>query len=192
MAIAAFKWKAATLNPAKLTLGIHTINTSLGGYELFAYAPVHSVAQDADGVSWSVVTPRGSVKAGKVVFCTNAYSQAIVPELEGLIIPTKGERERDDGLLDVADGTSTSGQAFCCAGWTRCVSPIRSELVSRHLSPNLRRVDGAGDADEVQLAPLPPQALLLGVSNRSSHWLCSRLHSTRTAQCPLTPQRNPT
>jgi glycine/D-amino acid oxidase-like deaminating enzyme len=161
MAIAAFKWRAATLNPAKLTLGIHTINTSLGGYELFAYAPVHSVAQDADGVSWSVVTPRGSVKAGKVVFCTNAYSQAVVPELEGLIIPTKGERERDDELLYAADEGSTSGQVVCCAGGTGRVSPIRPELVSRHRSPTPRRADGA---DDVQLAPLPPKALLLSVS----------------------------
>ena len=62
----------------------------MGGYDLFAYAPVHSVSQAEDGVSWRVTTPRGSVTAGKVVFATNAYSQAIVPELSGLIIPTRG------------------------------------------------------------------------------------------------------
>ena len=90
-AIGGYKWPAATLNPAKLTLGIHTLNTQQGGCELYAYAPVHSVSQAEDGESWSVKTPRGSVKAGKVVFATNAYSQAVVPELEGLITPWRAQ-----------------------------------------------------------------------------------------------------
>lgn len=90
-AIGAYKWPAATLNPAKLTLGIHTLNMERGGYELYAFAPVHSVTQAEDGKSWTVTTPRGSVKAGKVVFATNAYSQAIVPELEGLITPWRAQ-----------------------------------------------------------------------------------------------------
>ena len=86
----AHRWPAATLNPAKLTLAIHTLNTKLGGYSIYAYAPVHAVSQADDCVSWTVTTNRGSVKAGKVVFATNAYSQAVVPELKDLIIPTRG------------------------------------------------------------------------------------------------------
>ncbi len=89
-AIAAHRWPAATLNPAKLTLAIHTLNVSLGGYSLYAYVPVHAVTQADDGLSWSVMTNRGSVKANKVVFATNAYSQAVVPEIKDLIMPTRG------------------------------------------------------------------------------------------------------
>jgi glycine/D-amino acid oxidase-like deaminating enzyme len=90
-AIGAYKWPAATLNPAKLTLGIHTLNIEKGGYELYSFAPVHSVTQTEAEDEWTVTTPRGSVKTGKVVFATNAYSQAIVPELEGLVTPWRAQ-----------------------------------------------------------------------------------------------------
>jgi glycine/D-amino acid oxidase-like deaminating enzyme len=85
-----YGWQAATLNPAQLTLSIHTENLSLGGYELFSWAPVHNVSE-ATRDRWEVHTPRGSVLADKVVFATNAYSQALVPELEGLITPMRGK-----------------------------------------------------------------------------------------------------
>jgi glycine/D-amino acid oxidase-like deaminating enzyme len=85
-----YGWQAATLNPAQLTLSIHTENLSLGGYELYSWAPVHKVSE-ATGDRWEVHTPRGSVLADKVVFATNAYSQALIPELEGLITPMRGK-----------------------------------------------------------------------------------------------------
>jgi len=84
-----YGWQAATLNPAQLTLSIHTENKSLGGYELYAWAPVHKVMDANDG-KWIVQTPRGSVLADKVIYATNAYSQALIPELEGLITPMRG------------------------------------------------------------------------------------------------------
>lgn len=61
-ALGAFKWPAATLNPAKLTLGIHALNKEKGGYEMYAWAPVHSVTQADDSGAWTVSTPRGSIK----------------------------------------------------------------------------------------------------------------------------------
>jgi glycine/D-amino acid oxidase-like deaminating enzyme len=84
-----YGWQAATLNPAKLTLSIHTENESLGGYQLYSWAPVHQVT-DGEGGKWKVHTPRGVVLAEKVIFATNAYSQALIPELEGLITPMRG------------------------------------------------------------------------------------------------------
>lgn len=84
-----YGWQAATLNPAQLTLSIHKENASLGGYELYSWAPVHNVTE-ASGANWDVHTSRGSVLADKVVFATNAYSQALIPELEGLITPMRG------------------------------------------------------------------------------------------------------
>lgn len=37
------------------------------------------------------MTQRGSIRTTKVVFATNAYSQAVVPELEGLIVPWRAQ-----------------------------------------------------------------------------------------------------
>ena len=97
--VGAFSWSAATLNPAQLALAIHQLNVSEGGYRLFSHCPVIRVdeagasdgsGRDVDG-KWSVVTARGTVKATKVVFATNAYSQAVVPELEGLIVPWRAQ-----------------------------------------------------------------------------------------------------
>lgn len=89
----AFAWRAATLNPAQLTLAIHTQNVSKAGdgYRMFSHTPVLRVDEGDKGKKWSVVTSRGIVKADKVVFATNAYSQAVVPELEGLIVPWRAQ-----------------------------------------------------------------------------------------------------
>ncbi|WWC85870.1 uncharacterized protein L201_000737 [Kwoniella dendrophila CBS 6074] len=87
----AIKWWAGTVNPAKLCLGIHQLNQSLGGYSLYSHAPVHKVVQSEDGVSWDVQTPRGKVRAKKVVYATNAYSDALLEELEGLIVPVRAQ-----------------------------------------------------------------------------------------------------
>ncbi|WRT63779.1 uncharacterized protein IL334_000704 [Kwoniella shivajii] len=87
----AVKWWAGTVNPAQLTLGIHELNLALGGYSLFAYAPVHRVTQSEDGVSWDVQTPRGKVRAKKVVYATNAYSDALLEEMDGLIVPHRAQ-----------------------------------------------------------------------------------------------------
>lgn len=84
-----YGWPAATLNPAQLTLSIHTDNLSLGGYELYSWAPVRQVVE-ADQGRWKVMTSRGSVIADKVVFATNAYSQALIPELKDLLTPMRG------------------------------------------------------------------------------------------------------
>ena len=85
-----YGWDAATLNPAQLTLAIHTENLSLGGYELYAWAPVHNVTEVGNDNKWTVHTSRGGVVADKVVYDTNAYSDALLPELEGLNTPMMG------------------------------------------------------------------------------------------------------
>jgi glycine/D-amino acid oxidase-like deaminating enzyme len=87
----AFSWDAATLNPAQLTLSVHTENLSLGGYDLFAWAPVHRVSEaEGDRKKWVVETKRGKIQTDKVVYATNAYSQALIPELKDLIVPMRG------------------------------------------------------------------------------------------------------
>lgn len=62
-----------------------------GGVNLQTYTPVTSVSEqpDEDG-SWNVTTSRGTVKAKTVIFATNAYSSALIPELKNKIVPVKG------------------------------------------------------------------------------------------------------
>ena len=52
--------------------------------------PVLSVSPSGDG-NWTVETGRGSVKAAKVVFATNAYSSALLPEFTDKIVPVRGQ-----------------------------------------------------------------------------------------------------
>ncbi|WVQ86242.1 hypothetical protein IAT38_008410 [Cryptococcus sp. DSM 104549] len=92
-AVGAYEWPASTINPAKFCYGIHRTNLSLGGYSLFTHTPVTGVTPlecagaGENDVKWSVNTPRGSIKAAKVVYATNAYSKLVLPEMDGLITP---------------------------------------------------------------------------------------------------------
>lgn len=51
---------------------------------------VSSVSPSDDG-RWIVETGRGSVKAAKVVFATNAYTPSLLPEFSGKIVPVRGQ-----------------------------------------------------------------------------------------------------
>lgn len=61
------------------------------GVNLQTHTPVTSVSdeQDADG-SWVVSTPRGLIRAKKVVYATNAYTAYIAPQYSNRIVPCRG------------------------------------------------------------------------------------------------------
>jgi glycine/D-amino acid oxidase-like deaminating enzyme len=44
---------------------------------------------DSNGC-WTVTTPRGSIKATKVVFATNAYTSSLLPQFADKIVPVRG------------------------------------------------------------------------------------------------------
>ncbi|KAJ9101219.1 hypothetical protein QFC21_003438 [Naganishia friedmannii] len=91
-AVKAFEWPAATLNPAKLCYAVHHLCLQKGGYSIFTHTPALSVTASTDFEgSWIVNTPRGSIRSRKIVHATNAYASAILPEMEGLITPTKAQ-----------------------------------------------------------------------------------------------------
>ena len=76
--------------PYKLVL--HLLNRAVqDGVNLQTHTPVNSVSEwrDEDGL-WTVNTPRGSVRARTIIFATNAYSAALLPELKNKIVPVKG------------------------------------------------------------------------------------------------------
>lgn len=90
-ALTAYAWPAATVNPAQLTLGVHAAAAAKGKgrYRVFAWAPVTGV-EGAEG-AWDVVTERGRVRARQVVWATNGYAGAVVPEFDGLVVPERGK-----------------------------------------------------------------------------------------------------
>ena len=63
-----------------MVLGLHEANLREGGYELYAHAAVTSISPSRGLDGWAVKTVRGTVHADKVIFASNAYTQAIVPE----------------------------------------------------------------------------------------------------------------
>ena len=52
--------------------------------------PVISVSPSGNG-GWTATTGRGSIEASKVVFATNAYTSALLPEFTGKIVPVRGQ-----------------------------------------------------------------------------------------------------
>lgn len=86
----AFSFTAGSVWPYKLVM--HLLRLAVGrGVNLQTRTPVLRVAEerDEDG-RWIVETPRGSVKARKVVYATNAYTAGLAPQYEGKIVPCRG------------------------------------------------------------------------------------------------------
>ncbi|KUJ21530.1 FAD dependent oxidoreductase [Mollisia scopiformis] len=79
----------AQLWPYKLVSSLLARILEKGCLNLQTHTPVHSVSVSPKGIS-IVNTPRGSIRAGKVVFATNAYTSGILPLYADKIIPTKG------------------------------------------------------------------------------------------------------
>ncbi|KAH9908420.1 FAD dependent oxidoreductase [Xylariomycetidae sp. FL2044] len=83
-----FTYTAAHLFPYKLVT--HLLARALeAGVNLQTNTPVTRVDAAAEG-KLTLTTPRGPVRATKVVYATNGYASALLPELEGKIIPVRG------------------------------------------------------------------------------------------------------
>ena len=70
------------------------IQSEYSDFSFYTYAPVSGFpARLADG-SWMVETARGSIKAKRVILCTNAYTKNFFPEgelLHDFIQPLRGQ-----------------------------------------------------------------------------------------------------
>ncbi|KAF2157039.1 DAO-domain-containing protein [Myriangium duriaei CBS 260.36] len=87
---ACFSFTAASLWPRKL---VHQLLGRLidQGVQAYANTPVTSIAQSSDHEGcWSITTPTGSITARKVVFATNGFTSAILPQYAGKIVPVRG------------------------------------------------------------------------------------------------------
>lgn len=55
--------------------------------------PVQSVTSNGDNLSsrrWEVNTSRGTIQASKVLYASNAYTSALLPEFKKAIVPVRG------------------------------------------------------------------------------------------------------
>lgn len=61
------------------------------GLQVHALTPVLEISRsrDEDGY-WTAKTPRGAIRAKRVVVCTNAYTSSILPAYKNKIIPVRG------------------------------------------------------------------------------------------------------
>ncbi|KAJ9608200.1 hypothetical protein H2200_007188 [Cladophialophora chaetospira] len=89
-ALAAFTATAATVWPYKLVS--HLLRRCLDwGLNLQANTPVTAISDSADSDGrWLVTTPRGAIRAEKVVLATNAYLSTLLPEFQNKITPARG------------------------------------------------------------------------------------------------------
>lgn len=51
---------------------------------------VQAIEDDTQSYKWAVDTPRGTVKTKTVIFATNGYTSALIPEMKGKIVPVRG------------------------------------------------------------------------------------------------------
>ena len=85
-----FSFTAAHLWPYKLIM--HLLGFAIAkGLNLQTHTPVTHVtsAPDADG-RYAITTPRGTIKATKVVFASNGFTAGILPEYSQKIVPCRG------------------------------------------------------------------------------------------------------
>ena len=86
---AALSEPVCSLWPYKFVAGLLSKLVAARDVELHTWTPVTAVKESEEGGSTVLHTPRGSIKARKVVFATNAYTAGICDQYMGKIIPTK-------------------------------------------------------------------------------------------------------
>lgn len=84
-------YTTAHLFPYKLVMGLLVKILESGVVNLQTHTPVSKVSKTPDSEGYiAVTTTRGIVRAAKVIYATNAYTAALLPEFEGKIVPVRG------------------------------------------------------------------------------------------------------
>jgi glycine/D-amino acid oxidase-like deaminating enzyme len=89
-ACAAARHPAGSIWPYKFVTSLLRLCIDRFSLNLQTNTPVLSVSPSGNG-NWIVETERGSVKAAKVVFATNAYTSTLLPEFTDKIVPTRAQ-----------------------------------------------------------------------------------------------------
>lgn len=91
-AVTAYEWPAGSSHPAKLAQ--YLLNSvAAKGVKLFTHCPATEVTRNEsiDAILWDVHTPRGVVRAEKIVHCTNAHAALLLPNLEKYVTPNRAQ-----------------------------------------------------------------------------------------------------
>lgn len=92
-AVGCFTYDAGSIWAYKFVLHILE-NVVSQGVNLQTRTPVHKLTKSTNespsSSAWEVETPRGTITARKVIFATNAYTSALVPQYQNKIIPVRG------------------------------------------------------------------------------------------------------
>lgn len=89
-------YRVGSIHPYKLVNGImdrcFDIAAQGGGWvNLQTWTPVKAIThRPGSSQAWAVHTDRGEFAAPKILLATNAYTSALLPELEDKVIPVKG------------------------------------------------------------------------------------------------------
>jgi glycine/D-amino acid oxidase-like deaminating enzyme len=87
--VGAITYEAGSLSAYKFVVGVLKMVVQRGG-ELYTNTPATKLEKEEDGM-WSVQTPRGVVKAKRVVLATNGYSGFLCEKFQGKIVPLRGQ-----------------------------------------------------------------------------------------------------
>lgn len=124
----AFSYTVGSVWPYKLVA--HLLSMAVeSGVNLQTNTPATSVSETQDAAGkWTVSTPRGSIKAEKVIFATNGYTAGILPQFQENIIPVRGICSR----ITVPEGKTAPALPFSYS-----VSLKRIPGVFSRLAPHL-------------------------------------------------------
>lgn len=87
--LGALSYEAGSLSAYKFVIGV--LNLALSkGLNLQTATPAVKIAKNNTIGSWTVETPRGSIKTKKLILATNGYSAHLCPALQGIIVPLRG------------------------------------------------------------------------------------------------------
>ncbi|KAL8917012.1 MAG: hypothetical protein Q9172_006007 [Xanthocarpia lactea] len=89
-ALGSVSYKAGSINAYKFVIGILEI-ALIKGLNLQTETPALKINRSGDDRSrWTVETPRGSIRADRVIMATNGYTAYLYPPVKGIIVPLRG------------------------------------------------------------------------------------------------------
>ncbi|KAL4985439.1 FAD dependent oxidoreductase-domain-containing protein [Aspergillus falconensis] len=90
---ACFAYKAGHLWPYKLIM--HLLQKAVDkGVNLQTHTPVVSISPTESGAGYTLQTPRGVLRAKKLIFATNGYTSSLLPQYKEAIVPVRGTCSR--------------------------------------------------------------------------------------------------
>jgi glycine/D-amino acid oxidase-like deaminating enzyme len=141
--------RAAHLHPALYYKGILQI-AQAAGVLIASRTPVNGLAQNTDA-TWTVNTPRGTLRAGHVIIATNGYTGDVTPQLKRRVVPV--------GSYIIATEELPPELIASCSPRNRSFADTRRVLTYYRPSPDGKRMIFGGRAkfgftDPTETAPL--------------------------------------